>query len=464
MRLPTFLLTFILILTACAAPAKDLPTEPLIKTEPTIATFENSLLAVEWTGRSKGNLLFPLDPITGTALPGYAPIALGQSYFYAFSPDRSTLAAVTFPNENTYSGSLLLIDIPGWKAQTVELETVGWVSAMVFSPDGNKLAIAQGELNYQLTIFDLEQGVITAHTKTDFLISRLKFTANSNSLMIYGMSMQNRFTENEMNGSPPQVRLLDAADLSPLWSVDLKSVRDGIYPTDEKVTPDLSEPGTAMYLSPATLFAPKQNILYIVHADSEQLTTVDFDSRKVETIEIHTELSWFERLLSITASVAHAKVADGTGKQAAISPDGQFLYVVGIRSESVQRKNGNWDMNQIPLGLEIIRSKDGSRLERLETDSAELSLSPNGHYLYLRHWEDQYTVPWTEIFDTSSREIVARKADVHASPVLRINGEPLLVSTYSLAENSHHMGIFQPDDLQVLTEWTGPDYVAWLTP
>src|SRR5262245_48967174 len=102
MRLFTFLLTFLLILTACAGPAKDLPAVPSIDTEPIITGFESSLLAVEWTGRSKGNLLFLLDPATGAALPDYSPISLGQSYFYSFSPDRHTLAAVVFPNDNIY--------------------------------------------------------------------------------------------------------------------------------------------------------------------------------------------------------------------------------------------------------------------------------------------------------------------------------------------------------------------------
>src|SRR5262245_56780163 len=125
MRLPTLLLTFLLILTACAAPAKDLPTAPSIDIEPTTATFENSLLAVEWKG-PQGNQLFPLDPTSGTALPGYTSIPLGQSYSHAFSPDRHTLAVVTFPNENIYKGRLLLIDLPVWITRKIELNTSGW--------------------------------------------------------------------------------------------------------------------------------------------------------------------------------------------------------------------------------------------------------------------------------------------------------------------------------------------------
>jgi WD40 repeat protein len=476
MRLHPFLLTSILILTACAAPAKDLPaasqTESPIETEPTIVpaepttpvsgTFETSLLTVEWKGRSEGNLLFPLDPATGTALPDYSPISLGQSYSYAFSPDHRTLAALTFLNDQATNGNLLLIDLATWKSRPLELKPNGWASAIVFSPDGKRLAIADGLSTYRLTIFDLEKESIIAQKEENFLITRLKFTADSQSLMLYGMVVDNRFTENEMSGGAPQVKLLDASNLSPLWSVELKDVRDGIYPKDEKGPVDYSQPGTAIYFYPAVVFAPDQNTLYVVHADSEQLTIADFDLQKVEAVDIQPELSWFERLLSLTAGVAHAKVADGTSKQAAISPDGQLLYVVGMRSESIQNKNGNWDMNQIPLGLEIIRISDGSRVEHLETDSADLSLSPDGRFLYLRNWTN--TAPWTETFDTSKHQITSHQDEIYAMPVLRMNGEFLLVSTYSVSDTSHHMSIFEPDGLKMLSQWTSKNYFAWLTP
>src|SRR6185436_16737821 len=132
MRLLTLFLTSLLFLTACVTPQQSSPAapqaapSPVVETEATSApvkptaapaTLENSLLAVEWKGGSEGNLLAPVDPNNGLALPDYAPISVGRDYFYAFSPDRHTLAAVTFPNDNTHNGSLLLVDIPAWKTQ-----------------------------------------------------------------------------------------------------------------------------------------------------------------------------------------------------------------------------------------------------------------------------------------------------------------------------------------------------------
>jgi hypothetical protein len=469
----TLFLTFLLLLTACAAPKPGLPDTPQADSSPvpvqptaapsTPATFENSLLAVEWMGRSQGNVLFPLDPATGNALPGYAPIPFGQSYFYAFSPDRSTLAALIFQDDTTYNSHLLLIDLPAWKTQRFELDLRGWVNAMVFSPNGEQLAIAHGEASYRLTIFDIKRGIITALEKTTSFVTRLKFTADGKSLMLYSPGFQNFATQSTtLGGIPPQAILLDARDLSPLWSADLKSVRDGIFPIDKKSTIDPYQPGNAMYLSPALVFAPDRDALYVIHADSEQLTTVDFGTRKVETVEIQTKLSWFEQLLSLDASVAHAKVADGTTKHAVVSPDGQFLYVVGVHNESFQDELGNLQMSRTPLGVEIIHTRDGSRILHIESDAADLSLSPDGRFLYLHNWEENN--PWTDVFDTASRQITARKTGIYGSPALRINGESLVVSTYSSSETSHHMSIFQSDVSSPLLEWTGPHYIAWLTP
>ncbi len=467
MRTLIVFLTFLLILTACAAPAQPTAISvEIFEPEQDIpildGTFETSLLVTEWRGNSEGNVLFPLDPAKGTALPGYTPISLGHTFFHAFSPDRNALAAVSFPNDTTYNGSLLIIDIPTWKTQRFELELKGWVNSLVFSPDGKQLAIAHGDSRYTLTIVDIAKGAITAQSQIDSFVSRLKFTENSEALMLYRPTIN---SPNGMTAGPPQVLLLDAAELTPRWSAELEEVHDGIFPKDENVTPaNIHEPGQAFYISPGLVFAPNRDALYVVHADSEKLTTVDFQSQTVETVEIQTKLTWFERLLSMTAGTAHAKIGDGIIRQAAISPDGQYLYVVGVNNATFEDSQGNWQMEQSPLGLEILQTSDGSRVDRIETDTTELSLSPDGRFLYLRNWGDnQDNNPWTEIFDIASGKIVTRKSGISGIPALLMNGEFLLVSTYSTAETSHHMSVLKPDGSSVLAEWTDSKYVWWLT-
>lgn len=446
---------------ATNVPAENAPASP----EPAVkATLESSLLATEWRDHSEGNVLFPMDPASGSALPDYIPISLGQSFSHAFSPDRRTLAVVSFPNQNVYNGGLLLVDLPSWKTQTFDLELIGWVNTMAFSPDGRRLAIAHGQSSHQVTLVDIEKGVITAQRGTDSaMVSRLKFTKNGTGLMIYGPRVKDRFTENEMSAGPPQITLLDALDLNILWTVEAGEIRDGIFPRDENTTPEnIHEPGQAYYLSPGLVFAPDRDALYIVHADSEKLTTVDFERQSVETVDIQTKLTWFEKLLALTSDVAHAKIGDGITRQAAISLDGQLLYVTGMNSVTQPDKQGNWQMEQTPSGLQIIQTRDGSRVEYFESDATELSLSPDGHFLYLRSWGE--SDPWTEIFDTASRQFGPRKEWTFAVPALRLNGEYLLTSVVSTGEYTHHMSVLEPEELNVLTTWTDSTSVWWLIP
>lgn len=479
MRLFTVFLCFLLVLTACAPPATPQagPTTVPVKStvapkesapvspEPvTLSTFESSLLASTWQGESEGNVLFPMDPASGTMLPGYTPIALGQTFFHVISPDRRRLAVVSFTNQSIFNGSLLLIDLPAWKTQHFELGLTGWVSTMVFSPDGSRLAIAHGQSNHNLTLVDLSTGRITAQQETgSSYVSRLKFTNNGTALMLYGPLVKNRFTENEMSAGPPQISLFDAADLKLLWSAEGLEIRDGIFPRDENTVPtNVHEPGQAFYLRPGLVFAPERDILYILHADADKLTTIDFEGQSAETVEIQTKLTWFEKLISLTAGVAYAKIGEGITRQAAISPDGRFLYVVGTNNATYKDKQGNWQMEQTPLGLEIIQTTDGSRVEQFESGATELSLSPDGRFLYLRYWDKDE--PWTEVFDTVSRQFGSRKEWILASPALRMNGEHLLTSTFSTGEYTHHMSILEPEKLSVLTTWTDTKYVWWLTP
>lgn len=471
MRRFVIFLILTVILTACipsqikpmaphATPAKPTTAPAESHTVTIDGTFETSLLATAWKGKSEGTVLFPLDPASGKALPGYEPISLGYSSYHAFSPDHSKVAVVSFANESALNGSLILIDLPTWTTQHFDLKLIGWVNSIVFSPDGKRLAIAHGQSNYKLTIFDLTTSVILAQEKMDSLVSRLKFTESGDALMLYSPTIG---VSNGLSAGPPTISLLDATDLSPLWTTELKNVRDGIFPKDENVTStNIHEPGQAFYISPALAFAPDHDTLYVVHADAAQLTTVDFESQNIETVDIHAKLTWFERLLSLSAGVAQAKIGDGTIRQAVVSPDGEFLYVVGVNNVTVKDKSGNWQMEQTPLGLEILQTSDASRVDRFESNGTELSISPDGRFVYLRNWGRMS--PSTEIFDTVTQQVILRKEKVSAMPALLINGEYLLVSTYSTSNTSHHMSVLQPDGSSLLAEWTDREFVWWLTP
>lgn len=444
-----------------AAPSGSESTEPTSSKTPELTldrpgTFETSVLVSEWDERAREHRLYLLDPRSGYLLPDYPPISLGAHYRHAFSPDRRTLAIAT-------PGSLRLIDLPDWKERVYELQLGSSIGGMAFDPEGRRLAIIFGNRESNVTVFDLDQEAVITQNSLDFLASSLKFTADSRGLMIYGKQIKNRFTASEVTAGPPKVALLDAVDLSLRWSMDLEGVRDGIYRKDETLgeTVDLHQPGAAIYLYPGLAFAPDRDALYVVHPDQDKLTTVDFDAQKVMTVEFHTPLTWFERLLAVTVGSAQAKVAEGTGKQAVVSPDGQSLYVVGQDNQVVQGKNGEWQTKSTPLGLQVIRIADGVHIARFDTQASEISISPDGRFLYLGSWEENTS--WTEVIDASRREAVAR-LDGILRPTIRMNGKPLLISSVWIGDGTgYRMAAVDPRSLDVLAVWTGPQYLAWLS-
>jgi len=469
-----------LVLAACSALPASAPEAPdsakvetpAPKPEPAQpSTLADSVPVAVWKGNSQGHLLTPIDPASGQALPDYEPIPLGQALFHAFSPDQSTLAAIGFvSSEHPRGGSLHLIDLGTWEDDVQELQLDGYVNAMSFSPDGKQLGIAYGSSKSQVLIFELDKPFIKSKSAVrqaslDLLAYNMKFTADGSGLMVYGSKIENRYTVSEMSPDPPVVVLLDSSDLSVRWNADLPGIRHGVVPKDEKSdeTADLHQPGQAIYLFPGLVFAPARDILYVVHPDEDKLTTVDFAAQEVDTVEIQPKLSWFERLLSLTAGVAHAKIAEGTSKRAVISPDGQFLYIVGQQNDLIQDKHGNWQVIENPLGLQIVRVDDGSRLTYIDTEASELSISPDGRYLYLRGWGEAQDGAWTQVFDPSTNQFLDRMDGVWLVPTRRIDGAPVLASSVWLdSEHRHLNAVVDPKGLSALAEWSSSEYLAWL--
>ena len=282
--------------------------------------------------------------------------------------------------------------------------------------------------------------------------------------MVYGSRIENRYTVNETSPDPPLAVLLDSTDLSVRWEADLEGVRHGIVSKDEHgdASVDMSQPGQGIYLYPGLAFAPERDILFVIHADEDKLTSVDFGAQNVSTAEIKSQLSRMERLLALTASVAHAKVADGTSKVAVVSPDGLFLYIVGQRNDLIQDKNGNWQMIPNSLGLQIVRAQDGSRLSYIDTEASELSISSDGRYLYLRGWGEAQNSAWTQVFDASTNQSITRLDGMWLVLTRRANGAPIMASSVWINDKGEHRNTLV-DSQSVLAELISPDYLAWLT-
>jgi hypothetical protein len=438
----------ILLLAACAPlPVSEGIPEPLASP----GTLEASLLA-----RNSSDLLFPIDPTSGEALPDYEPIPIGQAYAYAFSPSGHRLALVS-------GGDLILVDLPAWEHRTLKLNLLYPTYQVVFSPDGEQLVIAGGNRSSQLVLFDLGQEVVTAEGALDFLVYQLRFTENGSGLMVYGSVIENRFTLNEMSPDPPLVALLDRANLKAGWIVALEGVQHGIVPKDENVdlSKELHHTGQAIFLKPGLAFAPDRDVLYVVHASGELLTTVDFSARQVATLEIKDQMSWLERLLSLGAGRARAKVAEGTYLNAVISPDGRSLYVVGQSSSLLDNDGDKWEILDTPYGLHVIDTATGIRRRWHQSAATDLSISADGSNLYLSAWDEN--LPWTEVFDTATQKVVKRLDALWLTPVRSLDGDSMLASGVTISGDRQVNTLIDLQRLQTVVEWTSDGYLVWIS-
>jgi hypothetical protein len=139
-----------------------------------------------------------------------------------------------------------------------------------------------------------------------------------------------------------------------------------------------------MYL-PGLAWNLERDLLYVVHADSDRISVVDLVQGEVRRqSEIRPAQSLLERLLGRLATPAQAKAVPGTEKKAVLSPDGDRLYVVGLRSEMEWNENKQeWNWYQVPLGLQVIATDGLAELQHPDLPVNNLVLSPNGEWLML---------------------------------------------------------------------------------
>ena len=419
---------------------------------------ESSLIA-SWDRKLDQYNLIPTNPISGQPLCAYAPLPMGRNYFYAFSPDGKRLALVVSLREDGRDGELQLIDLQNWQAIPTSIKFDYWVNAMDFSPDGRALAVASAEPltgkhglpgGYRLAVVDLANQSIQAETLLAFVPRLVRFTTDGASLVVYGGTV----TEGDLANEDPHLLLLDSTSLATDWEIRLAGLADGQIWRDASDNPD-----SVIFWSPAIVFSPEKQAIYIVHADANQLTTVDLALRTTSTVQIQMATSWIERLLALTAGVAQAKGLNGGIKSAVLSADGTRLYVVGESGVTSQDSNGEWQFSREALGLQVIDATSGMEIARMETESTDLALSSDGNRLFLRGWSD---IAWTDVVDAGSLELAAHLAGRYLIPGRLLNGEAILLSNAQNGSSLTSLASLDPGSLEEIKDWGVRDYASWL--
>lgn len=482
------IVSLVLLLVACAGPPRTAVEETGERVPPTTAAKQptpepiqdrvtstercsvtplgESVLLAQFDREKEMNVLMPVDPLSLLPLCDYPPLDTGLNSWTRFSTESATAAVVGYSevtcglNCRPHGGLLHLVDLQNWQSVATTVKVTGWVAAMTFSADGRQLALAYGEppgegdgltQAFHLLVLDVARQQVTAETVLSLAPEVLAFTPDGSALMAYGVL--NR--DGDSIDSEPHALLLDAASLEVTWEVALKQVRDGATRRESG-----DEEAETVWWTPAIMLAPAHMTLYIVHADEDKLTSVNFAERAVSTIQIQAQVSWLERLLALTARVAYAKEMNGTSKQGVLSPDGARLYVIGETSDTETSEQGDAEQIETPLGLQVIDVGTGTEIAHIDTEAYRVALSADGSRLYLQGWTE---ANWTDILDLETLEVKARLTNRYPLPGKRLNGEAILLSeVYDPTEEKTILAVLDPQTLEELGTSVVEGYAGWV--
>lgn len=410
--------------------------------------------------------LHPVDPKTGHDIVGRTPIHLGMSWEYAVSPDRNWLAAWVYsgaePVVPSRDFSLHLIDLRRWTDGTVDVQLEG-PQTLTFSPDGARLAIIA---DHALAIVDLAAQRVTAKRKKSLGFDPwyLWYTPDGTALLVYGMvpdPTQDRI------GGPLRAALLDAGDLHTDWQTTLAGVRDGHF--DVPVAGVSGGPQSATF-APAAVASPGRRDLYVVAADRDELTHVDFAHRSVRTVRWQDPRpaprpfwSWPWRWpwswLSMGTGVAYAK-GDRYGlyRYATLSPDGTRLYLTGSADLTGPNAAGQWEPVDSSLGLVAIDVATGAVLAHIDEDRdygfGRIEPSPDGSRLFASRWSSADGREYTEVLDARTLDLIARVDAPEAMPGQELDGSPVLLSRWNDGSYQHSLMTLDPVSFVTIHSWS----------
>jgi hypothetical protein len=412
-----------------------------------IGSLDTAALMLDFSDASNEFTLRLVDTLNGASVPGYEPLSFSSVGIYTYLPGQQSLALMVHPDPLAPEhAELVVLDIPAWTTTSVPLPLDGWSQAMAVSRDGSRIGVVGYGDGKNLAIVDVVKGVSVAAASVPNLVRAMSFTQDGSGLMVYA---SNEDTKQGLSQGPPQAMLLDAADLSIQWRTGLPAISDA-FVAGPNYQGESHSPGAGTRYLPGLAFSPVSDTLYVVHADEDRLTSVDFSSRKVAALDIRPPLSFIERLLSLGARVAHAKMQSGTEKHVAVSPDGSTLYVSGIDNQFAPRDDSGWDLNQQALGLKVVDAATGSELVNLDTQTEQVAMLPDGLVL-LRTWTSE--IPFTEVYDPAAKKIAAHYAGMYQNCVPLMKGGYVLAPSIDYGKKKHDMRVFEPASGKVLGAW-----------
>lgn len=474
------LLGLCVFLTACAAPTEMADDQALTvksqeyTTPSTVsALLESSMPLYLWNEAQSRYEIHMMDLSTGQDMPGHAPFVVGESEFIGpntLSPNGKMLGIASANGEYCYpSGGgtacigradiLHIIDQQAWQEVTATLPGKGWAGPILFSPDTRQLALVFNEpKSSKVMLFGTNTGQLIAQQEIAFHPSLMKYTSDGARLVLYGQPLGSNAGITKPDS--PTIVLMDASTLEVKWERELPNIVSGYWCVEKCDAPHGEQ--TFAEWTPAVILSPDGNELYIVHADHERLSTVHFSTGTLETTEIQKGKSWFERLLSFDAEIAHAKGnANGAFKAGVTSPDGTRLYVVGYTMTTTLDTNGEAQQREESLGLEVIEVASSNKLSSAHSKAAWIKITPDGTHLILGNWGEGQI----EVLDTATLKMVTRLHQDEVVIAQTMDGQQIVLGSQS-GHSLTKLSVFDPTTFRIIRSWSlATSYASWvLTP
>ncbi len=332
----------------------------------------------------------PRDPSSLTELPGYAALKLGgATSTFAVSPDSRKLALLNWQRSWLGTGTLHMVDIRSWTELPMNVSVEGYVPQILFGSDAKALfwtratrviGIRNGPSNFVLYRYDLERRAleVVATFPAAFNPREMRLLRSGDRIGVYGILFKD-----EAGPDEPHVLVVDLGKNQIAADVAVASLIDGPITLAAGGAPDTPETPLRNY-GAGRAWDLRNDRLYLVHPTGERVTTIDLQNGTLlAQAPIRRPQSLADRLLSWLILPAEAKLEPGERRTAAVSPDGTRLYVTGARQEVTRQRDGRIVYRDIPLGLQVINTRDFTEVRRLDLASGDLALSPTGEWLLL---------------------------------------------------------------------------------